>query len=217
MKVPTCTYDGVTKAAVPGREPYATAAATLLTFVGCTVRWRSSNSGYAMVVGPDDIPEGWAARPGYFTRQHWLVLTPEPRGPVSFSTLAHEVGHHDLGHLVKGRDGRRKYPRWRQETEAWLYAFDAFERFGLPGVERARKSAEPHLANAFLRALKRTSSPDRLNRRMLSLGEEIGGPFGEPEEPWLPESHRPWVEEIARLSLVLYEAWLKGVKCRDSE
>jgi hypothetical protein len=178
MNVLTLTADGGTKRApVPGREPFASAAATLLNHVGCLACWRtSSNGGYAQFT-----------RPFGLDRKHYLVTAPEPRGPVSFATVAHEVGHHDLGHLDR-RVGRTRGPRWWEEVEAWVYALDAFDDFDLPGKDRARRSAEPHLQHAFTKALRRSPDPEKLAAR---FAETLAG-------AGLAEEHRAWVQGLAR-------------------
>jgi hypothetical protein len=103
---------------VPGRSPFREAALTLLEETGCTVAtWRATTSGRA-----------------HITDRNWKIEVPEPRGPVSFATFAHEVGHQ-----VLHRNGRR--PRWIEEAEAWRYALDQFDRFELPGKDRAEADA----------------------------------------------------------------------------
>lgn len=132
-----------------GREPYLTAAQTILRESGCTVaKWRTGMGGVARVRDPD-----------------WAIECPEPRGPISYAVLAHEVAHqllHRTGSL----------PRWREELEAWLWAIDTFERFDLPGVERVRADAVKYMNHAVHKSLRRsrTSESKRtLARQMVAV------------------------------------------------
>lgn len=81
-----------------------------------------------------------------------MILTPDPRGPISFGTFAHEVGHVALGHS----SGK---PRWVEETEAWEFAMRAFIRFGLRGYERAHADAGACLAYSYSKAIRRGVAP----------------------------------------------------------
>lgn len=114
--------------------PYERAADELLRESGCVVRrWRSSTTGVA------------------FTREEdWGIEAPEPRGPVSFATFAHEIAHQVLHR-------RNSAPRWLEEIEAWEYALAQFERFELRGVERARADAVKCLLYAARKASRRCS------------------------------------------------------------
>lgn len=117
-----------------GREPFLSAARTLLAETGCTVRkWRRRSSGVA-----------------YTTSEDWGIEVPEPRGPVSFSTFAHEVGHQ-----VLHRDNSE--PRWLEEVEAWEFALGQFDRFSLPGLDDARRDAAKALRYAARKTAKRCS------------------------------------------------------------
>jgi hypothetical protein len=94
----------------------------------------------------------------YTEADDWGIEAPHPRGPVSFAVFAHEVGHQ-----LKHRDGSR--PRWLEEIEAWEFALSCFERFELPGVERARASAARHLRYTAARlARRRRLSPETAQR-----------------------------------------------------
>lgn len=78
-----------------------------------------------------------------------VLETPEPRSIKSFVILAHEVGHVALEHR-----GRAK-PRWAQEVEAWEFALAQVRAHRLPGRRKAQEYAEPRIAQAFWRALRR--------------------------------------------------------------
>jgi hypothetical protein len=105
-----------------GREPFLSAADTLLRETGCVVRkWRTNNTGRAFTSDPD-----------------WSIEVPHPRGPVSFAVFAHEVGHQSLH-----RDSWR--PRWLEELEAWEFAYAQFKQFDLPGVERSQREVAQRL------------------------------------------------------------------------
>jgi hypothetical protein len=102
---------------VTGREPWRTAAQTLL----------------------DEVEGEWVrTRYARAERGGKRIAAPEPRRPVSFEIFAHEVGHAALH-----RDGRR--PCWQEEIEAIEFSFAAFERFGLPGLDKVRERRAPHL------------------------------------------------------------------------
>lgn len=118
-----------------GREPYLSAAATLLRESGCVVvKWRTAMTGVAYTRRPD-----------------WEIEVPEPRGPVSYGVLAHEVAHQEL-HRPDRRS--RKLRRWQEELEAWEWAHTTFERFDLPGIEKSRADARDHLRGAAGKALR---------------------------------------------------------------
>ena len=132
-----------------GREPYLSAAEALLRESGCIVRrWRSRSTGIA-----------------YTESVEWEIEVPEPRGPVSFATFAHEVGHQMLHR-------RNSKPRWREELEAWEYALAQFERFGLPGEDRARADAAKSLARAAEKAVRRSRRGSDLAREILLVFPE---------------------------------------------
>jgi hypothetical protein len=118
-------------------EPYEQAAAVLLRESGCTIRsYRSRNTGVAHTDAAD-----------------WGIEVPHPRGPVSFAVFAHEVGH-QLLHRNSSR------LRWLHEVEAWEYALAQFDRFDLPGVERARVDAALSLRYAAAKTLRRRPKPE---------------------------------------------------------
>lgn len=107
-----------------GRFPWEPAARTLIGESGCTVhRWRSSNTGIA-----------------YTRSDDWGIEVPQPRGPVSFGVLAHEVAH-QLHH----RYGKGSRPRWLEELEAEEWALQQFARLGLPEAEVYQRTARRHL------------------------------------------------------------------------
>ncbi len=140
---------------IPGREPWRSATASLLDEHGLTVRkWRSSTTGCAYHHTPE-------------------IEGPEPRGRVSFSVLAHEVGHKALHH------GRSK-PRWQEEVEAWDYALAQFERFRLgdPGASVMRR-ASAGIAHSFGMAIRRGADPDRIARTAPRWWEVVAGPARE--------------------------------------
>lgn len=128
-----------------GREPYLSAARALLDETGCTVRrWRRGTTGVALLSDPD-----------------WAIEVPEPRGPVSYGTFAHEVAHQML-HRPERRTMRRPH-RWLEELEAWEWALATFERFGLPGVDQAQADAAKSLAYAADKAVhSRKRDPERV-------------------------------------------------------
>lgn len=115
-------------------NPYEAAANVLLAESGCTVRkWRASSTGTAYTRSAD-----------------WGIEAPEPRGPISFAVFAHEVGH-QLKH--RGNSA----PRWLEELEAWEYALEQFERFGLDGREKVLRKAARCLAYAAHKTNRRCS------------------------------------------------------------
>lgn len=115
------------------REQFEAAAARLLAESGCTVRrWRTGNTGAAWTRDAD-----------------WGIEVPEPRGPISFGTFAHEVGHQML------HRGNGSTARWLEEIEAWEYALAQFDRFELPGRERAQADAAKCLRYAASKAERR--------------------------------------------------------------
>lgn len=127
-----------------GREPYLSAAQTLLDESGCIVRkWNTGNYGRAYTQDDD-----------------WGIDVPEPRGPISFSVFAHEVGHQLLHRF-------NSLPRWMEEIEAWEFAIGQFDRFNLPGGDMASAVAERCIAYATLKALRRTKTPEEMHARIM--------------------------------------------------
>jgi hypothetical protein len=115
-------------------NPYEEAAAVLLKESGCTVRkWRQNTTGKAYTRSAD-----------------WGIEAPRPRGPISFATLAHEVGH-QMFHRFNST------PRWLEELEAWEYALEQFDRFELAGKDKAQEDAAKCLLWAAEKANKRAS------------------------------------------------------------
>jgi len=111
---------------------YQVAGKKLLRRHDVTVRkWRTGTTGVAYEGG--------------------TIETPEPRGPVSFGTLAHEVGHV----VLHWRSGRGRTPRWVEEVEAWEFALNAVEEYGLNGYERVEADAIRSLVYAFAKAIRR--------------------------------------------------------------
>lgn len=126
-----------------GREPFLSAAGVLLKESGCTVRkWRRNNTGVS-----------------YYREADWGIECPEPRGPISFGVLAHEIGHQMLHREVRNQ-------RWVEEMEAWEYALAQFERFGLPGADAVRLDAAKCLVYAAAKAERRSKQPRVLMRRI---------------------------------------------------
>lgn len=122
-----------------GREPFLSAAGVLLRESGCTVRkWNKKPVGRA-----------------YTREDDWGIEVPEPRGPISFGTFAHEIGHQLLHRFNSD-------PRWLEEVEAWEYALAQFERFDLPGVEECRRDAGLSLVYAAAKAERRSNDPRAL-------------------------------------------------------
>jgi hypothetical protein len=151
---------------VNGREPYLSAAETLLRESGCTVtRWRSTSSGAADIYS-----------------DAWEIEVPEPRGPVSYAIFAHEVGHQMLH-----RRPRAKKRRWVEELEAWEFALDTFERFSLPGIEAARADAAKSMSWACSKGLRRART--RGDERNLAAEMIAGLP------PWMLDKIAPLQEQ----------------------
>jgi hypothetical protein len=125
---------------VEGTEPWRSAAQTLLDETGCEViRWRSGMTGRSMT----------------YTAE---IEAPRPKTARSFAIFAHEIGHQRL-HRENG-----KYPRWREEVEAWEFAFDQFTRFGLPGRNKQRKIAVRFIGYAFTKAVRAGADPLLIHR-----------------------------------------------------
>lgn len=137
-------------------NPYQEAAEVLLKESGCTVRkWRQNTTGTAYTKSPD-----------------WGIEVPRPRGPISFATFAHEVGHQMLHRF-------NSTPRWLEELEAWEYALEQFDRFWLVGKEKARLDAAKCLVWAAAKANKR-ASPETA-QAILDRYPEWVWQLGEPE------------------------------------
>lgn len=125
-------------------EKWQREADALIADVGVTVRkYRSNMTGTAYVKSKD-----------------WGIECPEPRGPMSFAVLAHEVGHQRLH-----RSGSK--PRWVEEVEAWEFALDAMETAGATDAQyqlvlrRAYKS----VAYAFVKARRRGVTAETIRER----------------------------------------------------
>jgi hypothetical protein len=141
--------DGVV---VEGREPWVSAAYTLLCESGATVRRWTTGSGAAWTSADD-----------------WGIVCPPPRGWSSFGIVAHEIGHQLLH-----RTGTR--PRWLEEVQAMRYALDAFDRFQLPQRERWRASAERRLGWGFRKSLRLAKDPAAMAQAMRdACGPELVG------------------------------------------
>src|SRR5262245_35434672 len=127
---------------MPSTNSYSEAAGILLRENRVTVRrFRSNTTGGA----------------NSKTRE---IETPEARGPISFGTLAHEVGHVALNHSANG-----KVPRYVEEVEAWEFALRQMERFGLRGYERVYVDAAECVAYAFSKAIRRGVSAETIRDR----------------------------------------------------
>lgn len=132
------------------RNPYEVAAETLLRETGCTVRkWRKNNTGTA-----------------YTSSDDWGIESPRPRGPISFGTFAHEVGHQELHR-------HNSAPRWLEEIEAWEYSLAQFDRFGLEGQEKARADAVKCIVWACVKASKRCS-PESAHKILMRVPDWVG-------------------------------------------
>ena len=125
---------------VEGKDPWRSAAQTLLDESGCTiVKWRSSG--------------GCAYSDG--SRR---IEVPQPRGAVAFDTFAHEIGHI----VLHERNG--KVPRWREEVEATDFALEQFTRFSLKGRQKMRERRIAGIAYAFKKATRRGADPAAIKR-----------------------------------------------------
>lgn len=133
-------------------SPYELAAAALLAASGIGVeRYRTGNTGVARVVDGKRV-----------------IQTPRARGPVSFGVLAHEIGHHALGHV-----GSNRLPRWVEEVEAWEFALAAVQKFGLGGYDRVYADALKSIGYAFSKALRRGVAPDTIRDRFPAWWNDV--------------------------------------------
>lgn len=124
---------------VEGREPWVSAARSLLSEHELVVRkWRSNSSGRAYWIGRE-------------------IEAPRPTGYKSFAVLAHEVAHKVLEHGGSG-------PRWKQEVEAWDWALEQFTALGLPGRRKVTRWITPRVAYAFGKAVRRGADPLTIKR-----------------------------------------------------
>lgn len=124
-----------------GREPFLSAAQTLLDESGCEIkRYRSSRSGVALTRSAE-----------------WWIIVPRPTAPERFGVFAHEVGHQVL-HRFNSK------PRWLEEIEAWEYAIEQIARFGLPDMD---PDEVPHaLDYSLAKAIRRCTDPEALAGRV---------------------------------------------------
>lgn len=124
-----------------GKEPFLTAAQTLLDETGCEIKlYRKECSGFAYTTSPE-----------------WWIVVPRPTTPERFGTFAHEVGHQVL-HRFNSK------PRWLEEIEAWEYAVEQIERFGLPELP---PDHVPHrLDYSLSKAVRRCSDVEALTARV---------------------------------------------------
>jgi len=142
---------------------YAPAALTLLHAHDVRVcHWRTSMTGIAWI--------GHPRRP---------IETPHPRSPLSFSILAHEVGHHALG-------ARR--PRWREEYLAWEFAFAQMRQLGVPIEPRVRARHAASMRYALAKALRRGLRDVPLELQPFAAGVPVPRPDAVrvPREPGAP-------------------------------
>jgi hypothetical protein len=139
--IPTSVWGLPDREVIPaGREPFLSAAQTLLDDSGCVVRrWRRNLSGTAYTKSAD-----------------WEIEAPTPTTALRFAILAHEVGHQMLH-----RGGSKQ--RWQEEFEAWEYAFARFDEFGLPGRGEVAGRAYACGQYAMDKALRRATRPETKN------------------------------------------------------
>lgn len=117
---------------VEGSGIWADAAQALIDETGCEiVKWRSGLHGVSLT----------------YKRE---IEVPRPKSAKSFAVFAHEIGHQQL-HF----ENSRKYPRWREEVEAWEFALEQFTRFGLKGRRVLRPWVRRFVHRAFYRATQR--------------------------------------------------------------
>jgi hypothetical protein len=142
------------------RNKYEAAARVLLCETGVVVgKVRTSSSGVAMHDG--------------------TIEAPRPRGPISFGIFAHEVGH-----VVLHKDNGR-YPRWREEVEAWEYALNQVERFGLNGYDRVYTRATRSIGRAFRKAMRAGVAPTTIQDSLPTWWKDTG---------WEAVIDRGWVQ-----------------------
>jgi hypothetical protein len=123
--------------ALAGRDPWLAPAEQLLDESGCII------AGYSKKVA------GFA-----FTNSHdWAIVVPAVSSPMRFAIFAHEVGHQQL-HRRNG-----KYPRWREEAEAWEYAGEMFVRFDLELPDDVVDRADRSIDYALGKAIRRGADP----------------------------------------------------------
>lgn len=133
-----------------GREPFLSAAATLLRESGCVIReYRTNLTGTA-----------------YTSSADWGIETPRPTTPRRFAVLAHEVGHQCL------HRGRAGYPRWREEMDAEDFALRQMRRFELPGYDEVLRDVITSTAYSFSKALRRSRRPLVLMHRMNAVATD---------------------------------------------
>lgn len=56
-----------------------------------------------------------------------LIECPQPTDPCRLAVMAHEVGHHELGHTLYPA----RLPIWKEELEAWDFAFTKLDQLGI--------------------------------------------------------------------------------------
>lgn len=120
-----------------GKEPFLSAAQTLLDETGCEIkRYRKASTGVAYTKSPE-----------------WWIVVPRPTTPERFGVFAHEVGHQVLHRFNSA-------PRWLEEIEAWEYAEQQVARFELPPIDPRR--IERCVDYALSKAIRRSSDPEAL-------------------------------------------------------
>lgn len=130
---------------------YEEAAAALIAASGVQVaKYRSGMTGCARI--RDGVRE---------------VEIPRVKGAISFGVLAHELGHHALGHV------ERRQARWIEEVEAWEFALKAVQKLELPGYDRVYADARKSIEQQFYRALRRGVSPDTIADRFPAWWSEV--------------------------------------------
>jgi hypothetical protein len=122
-----------------GTDPWKTAAAGLLKLSGCEiVNYRTSMRGVA-----------WTKhRSG-----RWWIAVPRPKSWTSYAVFAHEVGHQML------HRGNGKYPRWREEIEAWRWALDHWG--DLPHYAKAHEHARSCIGYTMWKGIRTQKDPVR--------------------------------------------------------
>jgi len=136
------------------RGRYADEAAVLLREHNVTVRkWRKTNSGIAY----NGCRE---------------IECPHPRDVTRLAVVAHEIGHHVLGHT---ETKWATVPRWKEELDAWMWSNQALLGIGIkPDYEQVTQS----LRYCFRKAVK---------RGMLHIPEEL--------RPYLSRTLIEWAED----------------------